>query len=115
MPWLPSIKQIFEVVAMIPSRPAPALAITVFTSPALILYNRASRPTWWRGTGKQARVIIVVVTTPTQAFQSAAPSITLPTELDREALIRAFRLMYLSRSLDDREILLKRQNRIFFQ
>src|SRR5579864_6230834 len=32
-----------------------------------------------------------------------------------EQLIRAFRLMHLSRRLDDREIALKRQNRIFFQ
>src|SRR5262249_50063966 len=30
-------------------------------------------------------------------------------------LIRAFRLMHTSRRLDDREIALKRQNRIFFQ
>ena len=43
------------------------------------------------------------------------------TDLDRfaglepEDLIRAFRLMHTSRRLDDREILLKRQNRIFFQ
>jgi 2-oxoisovalerate dehydrogenase E1 component len=36
-------------------------------------------------------------------------------ELTRDDLIRAFRLMYLSRRIDDREILLKRQNRIFFQ
>jgi len=35
--------------------------------------------------------------------------------LSRDDLIRAFRLMYTSRRLDDREILLKRQNRIFFQ
>jgi 2-oxoisovalerate dehydrogenase E1 component len=35
--------------------------------------------------------------------------------LDRETLIRAFRLMYLSRCLDDREVTLKRQNKIFFQ
>jgi 2-oxoisovalerate dehydrogenase E1 component len=35
--------------------------------------------------------------------------------LDRENLIQAFRLMYLSRSLDDREVMLKRQNKIFFQ
>lgn len=35
--------------------------------------------------------------------------------LDRETLVRAFRLMYLSRCLDDREVLLKRQNKIFFQ
>ncbi len=39
----------------------------------------------------------------------------LPTRLGREDLIRAFRIMYLSRRLDDREILLKRQNKIFFQ
>lgn len=36
-------------------------------------------------------------------------------ELGQETLVRAFRLMYLSRTLDDREILLKRQNRIYFQ
>lgn len=33
----------------------------------------------------------------------------------REALIRAYRLMYTSRRIDDREILLKRQQKIFFQ
>src|SRR6187401_2590632 len=38
-------------------------------------------------------------------------SASLPTEV----LIEAYRLMYLSRRLDDREILLKRQNRIYFQ
>ena len=35
--------------------------------------------------------------------------------LDREALIRIYRSMFLSRRLDDREIQLKRQNKIFFQ
>jgi 2-oxoisovalerate dehydrogenase E1 component len=40
---------------------------------------------------------------------------TTPSSLSREDLIRAFRLMYLSRRIDDREILLKRQNKIFFQ
>ena len=35
--------------------------------------------------------------------------------LTRDDLIRAYRAMYLARRLDDREILLKRQNRIFFQ
>src|SRR5258707_3668760 len=35
--------------------------------------------------------------------------------LDAETLIRAFRIMHLSRRLDDREITLKRQNRIYFQ
>ncbi len=35
--------------------------------------------------------------------------------LTPEEMIRAFRLMYMARRLDDREILLKRQNRIYFQ
>ena len=35
--------------------------------------------------------------------------------LSREALIQAYRLMYTSRRIDDREILLKRQQKIFFQ
>src|SRR5580765_8316967 len=39
----------------------------------------------------------------------------LPTRLEAPDLIRAFRIMYLSRRIDDREILLKRQNKIYFQ
>jgi len=35
--------------------------------------------------------------------------------LDRDTLIRLYRVMYLSRRLDDREIQLKRQSKIFFQ
>src|SRR5208282_3303531 len=35
--------------------------------------------------------------------------------LDRDTLIRIYRMMFLSRKLDDREIQLKRQNKIFFQ
>jgi 2-oxoisovalerate dehydrogenase E1 component len=35
--------------------------------------------------------------------------------LDRHSLIRLYRTMFLSRKLDDREIHLKRQNKIFFQ
>src|ERR1700747_446897 len=35
--------------------------------------------------------------------------------LSREQLIQAYRLMYTSRRIDDREILLKRQQKIFFQ
>lgn len=35
--------------------------------------------------------------------------------LDRETFQRAFRIMQMSRRLDDREVMLKRQNRIFFQ
>jgi 2-oxoisovalerate dehydrogenase E1 component len=35
--------------------------------------------------------------------------------LTRDQLIQAYRLMYMSRRIDDREILLKRQQKIFFQ
>ena len=35
--------------------------------------------------------------------------------LDPDQFIRAFRIMHTARRLDDREITLKRQNRIFFQ
>ena len=35
--------------------------------------------------------------------------------LDRKALLAIYRTMYLSRRIDDKEIQLKRQNKIFFQ
>ena len=35
--------------------------------------------------------------------------------LNRDTLVRLYRMMFLSRRLDDREIQLKRQNKIFFQ
>lgn len=57
-----------------------------------------------------------LVSTLTQPARSGHEQRTeLPSGLDRETLIRVCRLMYLSRCLDDREILLKRQNKIFFQ
>src|SRR5215831_4254982 len=40
---------------------------------------------------------------------------TVGSGLDSERLIEIYRLMYLSRRTDDREILLKRQQKIFFQ
>src|SRR5271170_175793 len=45
---------------------------------------------------------------------SESPAVTaaLP---GHEELIHAYRAMYLARRIDDREILLKRQNKIFFQ
>jgi 2-oxoisovalerate dehydrogenase E1 component len=53
---------------------------------------------------------------PLETQMGLASAVQTPSpELDRDSLIRAFRLMQLSRSLDDREILLKRQNKIFFQ
>lgn len=55
-----------------------------------------------------------------RAAGGALPVMTAATahamsELTREELIRAYRTMYLSRRIDDKEILLKRQNKIFFQ
>jgi 2-oxoisovalerate dehydrogenase E1 component len=57
-----------------------------------------------------------LVTTSTQpALYNAGSLSGMPGDLNRDGLIQAFRLMYLSRCLDDREILLKRQSKIFFQ
>ena len=35
--------------------------------------------------------------------------------LDRQALLEIYRIMYLSRRIDDKEIRLKRQNEVYFQ
>ena len=50
-------------------------------------------------------------------IKEASPSVQLADEglLSREQLIEFYRLMYLSRRTDDREIVLKRQQKIFFQ
>ena len=42
-------------------------------------------------------------------------SATHGAELSSQMLVNAFRTMHLSRKIDDREVLLKRQNKIFFQ
>lgn len=53
-----------------------------------------------------------MATTPTSTERQGAVRFE---GLEPDELIRAFRIMYTSRRLDDREIALKRQNRIFFQ
>ncbi len=50
---------------------------------------------------------------PTRARKGAETSSELP--LSREQLLHAYRVMYTSRRVDDKEIGLKRQNKIFFQ
>jgi 2-oxoisovalerate dehydrogenase E1 component len=45
----------------------------------------------------------------------ATPSLDKGLALDRKTLLAIYRTMYLSRRIDDKEIQLKRQNRIFFQ
>src|SRR5438067_4534090 len=49
------------------------------------------------------------------AAKSDAAKLEKHAGLSRDTLIRLYRTMYLSRKLDDREIQLKRQNKIFFQ
>ena len=45
----------------------------------------------------------------------ATQSVDKAQGLDRQTLLGIYRTMYLSRRIDDKEIQLKRQNRIFFQ
>jgi 2-oxoisovalerate dehydrogenase E1 component len=47
--------------------------------------------------------------------QVAKPKVEKYCGLDRDTLLRLYRTMYMSRRIDDKEIQLKRQNRIFFQ
>jgi 2-oxoisovalerate dehydrogenase E1 component len=46
---------------------------------------------------------------------AAQPEVEKHHSLDRETLLKMYRLMYLSRRVDDKELQLKAQNRIFFQ
>ena len=50
-----------------------------------------------------------------QTAQTASPVTDKYEGLSRDQLVEIYRLMYLSRRIDDREILLKRQQKIFFQ
>jgi 2-oxoisovalerate dehydrogenase E1 component len=56
----------------------------------------------------------VEVRRPTEVALSAADN-QASTTMTREQLVEFYRLMYLSRRTDDREIVLKRQQKIFFQ
>jgi 2-oxoisovalerate dehydrogenase E1 component len=49
------------------------------------------------------------------ATRTKSPSKAAPAALDREQLLAAYRTMLMSRRIDDKEIQLKRQNKIFFQ
>ena len=46
---------------------------------------------------------------------ASQPKIEKHHGLDRETMLKIYRLMYMSRRIDDKEIQLKAQNRIFFQ
>src|ERR1700722_5462450 len=46
---------------------------------------------------------------------STLTDLRMPYPLGRDDLIRAYRNMYLSRRIDDREIVLKNQSKIYFQ
>src|SRR5438477_665015 len=57
----------------------------------------------------------MAVQTRVKPAKNDAPKIEKHAGLTRDTLIRLYRTMYLSRRLDDREIQLKRQNKIYFQ
>jgi 2-oxoisovalerate dehydrogenase E1 component len=57
----------------------------------------------------------MAVQTRVKVAKSEAPKNEKYGGLSRDTLIRLYRTMYLSRKLDDREIQLKRQNKIYFQ
>src|SRR5467141_387558 len=57
----------------------------------------------------------MAVQTRVKPAKNDAPKIEKHAGLTRDTLIRLYRTMYLSRKLDDREIQLKRHNKIYFQ
>jgi len=57
----------------------------------------------------------MAVQTRVKSARNDSPKIEKHAGLSRDTLIRLYRTMYLSRKLDDREIQLKRQNKIYFQ
>ena len=57
----------------------------------------------------------MAVQTRVRVTKSEVPKNEKYAGLNRDTLIRLYRTMYLSRKVDDREIQLKRQNKIYFQ
>jgi 2-oxoisovalerate dehydrogenase E1 component len=51
----------------------------------------------------------------TPPAEATPARLDIPVDLSRETLLRAYRIMYLSRKIDDKEIQLKNQSQIFFQ
>src|SRR5580704_18636503 len=83
-------------------------------------YGRRQGAGGSRGTGDWwLRELVDKLCTGRQQAQPMAMPTSFQASVDvapaREDLIRAYRAMYMARRLDDREILLKRQNRIYFQ
>src|SRR5271170_378716 len=62
-----------------------------------------------------ARVVLDLQRVNAKPVSALAPDPELLSQLLPERLIEMYRLMYLSRRIDDREIMLKRQQKIFFQ
>jgi 2-oxoisovalerate dehydrogenase E1 component len=62
-----------------------------------------------------ARVVLDLQRASAEPVSTLAPDPKLLSQLLPERLIEMYRLMYLSRRVDDREIMLKRQQKIFFQ
>jgi 2-oxoisovalerate dehydrogenase E1 component len=58
---------------------------------------------------------MAISTRPTRSRKGADAAVAPAAPLSPDQLLQAYRVMYTSRRLDDREIQLKRQNKIFFQ
>ena len=69
--------------------------------------------------GSSPRLVSIPTRTTRMASQTRVKAARLDLHathgLDADTLVRLYRAMYLSRKLDDREIQLKRQNKIYFQ
>src|SRR5215207_6858507 len=61
------------------------------------------------------KILKLVRRTETMGSAQAAEAHAGQQGLDREQMIGIYRMMYLSRRIDDKEIQLKNQNKIFFQ